>query len=354
MKTLFGLVLGLFLASQATSEIKFLRGSLAEAVSAAEKQKKPLMIDFITDWCRWCDTLDARTYSDADVASYITEHVVPFKIDAEKGEGIALAKKYGVNGYPTILFIHPEGEEIDRILGYVEAKQFLEKVTDCINGRNTLPALLAEVKTRPDDPALHYALASKYSERNDAASAASHFKKVIGLDPKNTLGHNEEAEYQVAVSAFRIDKDPQPLEQFATRYPKSEMFRSALTTLWRSYTKSKDGEKARKYFQQYIDINPNDARSMNAYAWGCAENGINLEHASEIAKAAVEIASAAEDKASYLDTYATVEFARGNTEKAVTLEQQALDLAKTIPNAKLTEYEKTLAKFKNGKQGAAH
>jgi tetratricopeptide (TPR) repeat protein len=227
-------------------------------------------------------------------------------------------------------------------------------VTDCINGRNTLPALLAEVKTRPDDPALHYALASKYSERNDAASAASHFKKVIGLDPKNTLGHNEEAEYQVAVSAFRIDKDPQPLEQFATRYPNSEMFRSALTTLWRSYTKSKDGEKARKYFQQYIDNNANDARSMNAYAWGCAENGINLEHASEIAKAAVEIATAAEDKASYLDTYATVEFARGNTENAVTLEQQALDLAKTIPNAKLTEYEKTLAKFKNGKQGAAH
>jgi|WetSurMetagenome_2_1015567.scaffolds.fasta_scaffold101306_2 thioredoxin-related protein len=350
MKSVFAFVIALVLTAQASGEIKFLRGTLAEAVETAKSQKKPLMIDFITDWCRWCDTLDARTYSDQDVASYITSHVVPFKIDAEKGEGIDLAKKYGVSGYPTILFIHPEGEEIDRILGYVEAKPFLDRVTDYVNGRNTLPALLKEVQSRPDDAALHYTLATKYSERNNSVAAAEHFKKVIALDPNNTLQHNEEAEFEVASSAFKGEKDPAPLEKFVEKYPKSEMVRGAYSTLWRSYTKAKEGERARKYFESYLSSNPTDARAMNAYAWGCAENGVNLDHAAAVAQKAVEISTKPDERASYLDTYATVEFARGNSARAIELEEQALATAKTIPNAKLTEYEKALAKFKSDKK----
>jgi thioredoxin-related protein/Flp pilus assembly protein TadD len=352
MKKLFALVLGLLIATTGHAEIKFLHGQLAEATKKADTEKKPVMIDFITDWCRWCDTLDARTYSDADVAGYVNEHLVAIKIDAEKGEGISIAKKYGVAAYPTIVFIRPNGEEIDRILGYVQAEPFLKTVTDYVNGVNTLSALLEQLQSKPNDGALHYALATKYADRNNSNSASEHFKKLIEFDPANSLGHNEEAEYNVAVATFNESKDPRPVEAFTAKYPKSEMVRSALYTLWRSYTKAKDGVNARKYFTQYIEKNPNDAGMMNTYAWGCAENGINLDHAAEAAKTAVDLATKDADRASFLDTYATVEFARGNTEKAIALEQQALDILKTIPNAKLVEYERSMAKFKSGKKSA--
>lgn len=350
MKTTLALVLALLIATSSNAEIQFLRGTLADAVKKAEAEKKPVMIDFITDWCRWCDTLDARTYSDQKVAAYINDHVVPIKIDAEKGEGIDIAKKYGVAAYPTIVFIHSNGEEIDRILGYVQAEPFLKTVTDYVNGVNTIGTMLTDVKSKPDDPELRYALASKFMERNNSAAAIEHFKKLLELDPTNSLGHNEEAEYNVAVATFKASKDPGPVEAFTAKYPKSEMVRSALYTLWRSYTKAKDGEHARKYFTQYIEKNPNDAGMMNNYAWGCAENGINLDHAADVAKKAVELSTKDADKASYLDTYATVEFARGNTDKAIALEQQALDLLKNVPGAKLTGYEKSMAKFKSGKK----
>ena len=350
MKRMVGTLLALLVTLSAHGEINFLRGALSEAVKRSETEKKPVMIDFITDWCRWCDTLDARTYSDPGVSSYVSEHVIPIKIDAEKGEGIEIAKKYGVSAYPTIIFIRSDGEEIDRILGYVPAEPFLKTVTDYVNGRNTLTALLADLGSKPDDPALRYALATKYTERNNSHAALEHFKKLIELDPTNTHGHMEEAEYNVGVATFKDTKDPRPLEAFTAKYPNSEMVRSALHTLWRSYVKSKDGDNARKYFTRYIEKNPTDAGMMNDYAWTCAGNNVNLDHAAQMVKQAIELTKNESDRASFIDTYATVEFARGNTDQAIALEQQALDILKNIPGAKLADYEKSMDKFKAGKK----
>ena len=330
------------------AEIHFLKGPLNDAVTRATAERKPIMIDFITDWCRWCDTLDARTYSDERVASFVNQNLVPIKIDAEKGEGIDIAKKYGVAAYPTIVFIKSDGNEIDRILGYVPADPFLTTITDYVNGRNTLPVLLAESEKRPDDAALQYALAEKYQDRNDAVKAADRFQRVLDLDPNNTLGHGEEANYAVALAAFRSSKDPSKLISFTDRYPESQMVRGAFVSVWRSYIKEKDGENARKYFLKTMEKFPTDAALMNTYAWNCMEQKINLDHAAEIAKKAVELASKDGERAGYLDTYAMVEYTRGNVAKAIDLEQQALELLKDAPAKTRKPYEETMAKFKAG------
>jgi tetratricopeptide (TPR) repeat protein len=330
------------------AEVRFLKGPLRDATTKADAERKPVMIDFITDWCRWCDTLDLHTYSNEKVAEFINSNLVPIKIDAEKGEGIAIAKKYGVAAYPTIIVIKANGEEIDRILGYVPAEPFLKTITDYVDGRNTISTLQADLERKPDDASLQYALGEKYQDRNDATKAAEHFQRVLALDPNNTLGHNEEAQYAVALSTFRSSKDPIQLITFVDKYPKSEMVRQALSTIWRSYIKAKDGENARKYFLKTMEILPNDAGLMNNYAWGCAEQKINLDHASEVAQKAVALATKDGDRASYLDTYATVEFARGSVEKAVALEQQALDLLKDASPKTRKSYEESMAKFKAG------
>ena len=80
MKQTLTIIFTLFVAASLQAEIRFLHGPFADAIKKAEAEQKPVMIDFITDWCRWCDTLDARN-----------SNVIPIKIDAEKGEGIDLA-----------------------------------------------------------------------------------------------------------------------------------------------------------------------------------------------------------------------------------------------------------------------
>lgn len=347
------LFLLLFVALESRAEIHFLKGPLAGAVEKATAESKPVMIDFITDWCRWCDTLDKRTYSDEEVAAFVNARVVPIKIDAEKGEGIAIAKKYGVTGYPTILLMHPDGEEIDRLLGYKPPDEFLTDLSNYVEGKNTMAAILAELKKKPDNTTMQYALARKYTDRNDWSGVQTAYTKVLELDPSNALGHREEAEYYVAVAKLRSDKDAGPLTTFVSTYPSSDMVRGAVSSLIRFHVKAKDADATRKVFETYIASHADDRSMMNNYAWSCAENLMNLEHAATVAARAVTLATDNGEKASYIDTQATAVFGLGKIEDAIRLEEQALTLMKDAPPKDRKTYEDTLAKFKAARTPAS-
>lgn len=89
----------------------------ADASAMSKKTGKPIFIDFFTDWCHWCKVLDAEVYpSDAFKAE--AKNWILLKIDAEKGEGVGLAAKYGVSGYPTIKFVKADGTDIGGFVGY--------------------------------------------------------------------------------------------------------------------------------------------------------------------------------------------------------------------------------------------
>jgi len=95
-----------------------------EALAKARDENKPILVDFYTDWCGWCKKLDAETYGNETVAAFLNEGFICLKVDA--GEHADLAKRYDVLGYPTILFLSPDGEEIGRIVGYEPPDKFLQ------------------------------------------------------------------------------------------------------------------------------------------------------------------------------------------------------------------------------------
>ena len=103
---------------------------------------KLILMDFETEWWSWCDRLDVDTYSDSKVKAFTTKHFISMKIDAEKGEGIDLAKQYGVRGFPTIIFANDKGAEVDRIIGYRPPETFLKELKRIHSGKNTLPDML--------------------------------------------------------------------------------------------------------------------------------------------------------------------------------------------------------------------
>lgn len=110
------------------AEVTFSDLSFDAAIAQAKKAKRVVMVDYYTDWCGWCKVLDKKTYSDANVGKYATSDFVSLKINAEKGEGIALAKKSKVQGFPTIVFYNGDGEEVHRVVGYQEAEKFLQSM----------------------------------------------------------------------------------------------------------------------------------------------------------------------------------------------------------------------------------
>ena len=93
--------------------INFLHGTTwAEAVAKAKAENKLIFIDFYTQWCGPCLNMAQTVFSLPTVGYYYNQTFINLKIDAEEGEGITLAKKYGVRSYPTYAFIDPATEEI--------------------------------------------------------------------------------------------------------------------------------------------------------------------------------------------------------------------------------------------------
>lgn len=110
--------------------------SFAEASKTAEAENKIVFIDFYTTWCGPCKRLDETTWKDSSVAKLLAEKSIPLKVDAEQQS--ALAKKYGIEAYPTLLLLKPDGAELDRIVGYREPAKFVEEFNLGLTGKNAL------------------------------------------------------------------------------------------------------------------------------------------------------------------------------------------------------------------------
>ncbi|MFP4349917.1 MAG: protein-disulfide reductase DsbD family protein, partial [Desulfococcaceae bacterium] len=83
----------------------------AEALSMAEAQNKPLMIEFRADWCAACRKMEKETLRDARVIE-MAEHFVPLKLDfTETADPVVenLRQKYSIIGLPTLLFADASG-----------------------------------------------------------------------------------------------------------------------------------------------------------------------------------------------------------------------------------------------------
>jgi thiol:disulfide interchange protein len=100
----------------------------AQATAQAKAEGKPVLMDFTgSDWCVWCQRLDAEVFATAEFAAYAKEHLVLLKLDfprsktqpeAEKQQNQALLAKYGVEGFPTIIVLDASGKKIGE-LGYL-------------------------------------------------------------------------------------------------------------------------------------------------------------------------------------------------------------------------------------------
>lgn len=118
--------------SQAPAPIPW-EPNLAAALAKAEAQHKLVMVDFYTTWCRWCQRLDETTLSEPGVAAKLAEGFVPVRLDAER-DGRELAQQFGVDSYPTVVFLDHRGQEVYRIGGYLEPKDFLRELESVKTG----------------------------------------------------------------------------------------------------------------------------------------------------------------------------------------------------------------------------
>jgi len=100
-----------------------------KALAEAKAQKKLVLLDFTgSDWCGWCIKLHKEVFSKPEFEKYAKDNLVLVTVDFPQtktlpAEVVAqndkLQKKYGIEGYPTIIVLNPEGKKVGQ-LGYQE------------------------------------------------------------------------------------------------------------------------------------------------------------------------------------------------------------------------------------------
>lgn len=128
--TAFAAVAVLCLAGLTTDE---LRSPFERAVRQAADRKTLLLVDFTTEWCGWCRKLERDVYPDPAVSRQLSR-VVYVKLDAER-EGATLARRYGVSGFPTLIFLTPSGQIAGEIAGYLPATAFAARARSIIDAK---------------------------------------------------------------------------------------------------------------------------------------------------------------------------------------------------------------------------
>lgn len=100
---------------------------LDEAKKVATKENKKLLVDFTgSDWCGYCIKLHKEVFDTPEFEKFAKDYVL-VELDfpkrkeqpaAEKAKNQAAQKKYGVNGFPTVLILTVGGKVLNRAEGY--------------------------------------------------------------------------------------------------------------------------------------------------------------------------------------------------------------------------------------------
>jgi uncharacterized protein YyaL (SSP411 family) len=132
----------------------------AEAARAkAKEENKLVLLNFTgSDWCIWCKKLKREVFEKPEFAEFALSKLVLVEVDfpqhktlseAQQQANARLDKTYGINNYPTIIVLGPDGKPVAR-MGYVfgGASSFITKLEKKV-ARAKAKMSLAEAGTTP-------------------------------------------------------------------------------------------------------------------------------------------------------------------------------------------------------------
>lgn len=94
---------------------------LTNALQVAKTSKRPVLIQFTAPWCPYCRQMEGKTFEDPVVAGALGQFErVAVNID----QNAALAAQHAVHGIPAFVMLDPEGDEVAKTTGFMDAGAF--------------------------------------------------------------------------------------------------------------------------------------------------------------------------------------------------------------------------------------
>lgn len=248
----------LIFTSEMTAEVW--ETSVETAFNKAKKEGRPIFIDVYADWCGYCKTLKKEIYPKKEVKQEMSKFVL-LSLDGDRFPN--LKKKYGVTGYPTLLFLDKNGSLTEKIAGMPDHKMVIRTLRSAYSKRDKEVSLLTDLAKDPENNLLLLKAGEYYFEAKEFKKAADYFYRSFASE------------------------DP--------RMPENK--HKALFNLGLSFSELKNWEKAIKTFSLYLDKFPTGHSKAALFYRGGAYSSLGKKpEAKEDLKKALELSSDPEEK----------------------------------------------------------
>ena len=166
----------------------------AKARAAAEN--KAVLVDFTgSDWCGWCIRLRKQVLDTPAFDTYAKDKFVLMEVDvpqnpkfdaALRARNEKLCEQYGVQGFPTIMVMTPQGDVVGGFSGF---KPTVEEMAKTLDKALETAALLSKADSQQGSEQLA-TLVQAYQAipENMRQGAAGLRQRIMALDPQDTSG----------------------------------------------------------------------------------------------------------------------------------------------------------------------
>lgn len=186
--------------------IQFYEGTWKETLAKAKAENKLIFIDIYTSWCGPCKMMAKDIFPLESVGEVFNKNFINFKIDAEKGEGIQIAKTYKVNAYPSYLFVSGDGVLYYTSLGAMPEANFLQEADNALTefgDPKPLPVWQEEYASGKNDKVFLMGYMKKRSKLR--LSADSLIDQYAALAAKEELLSKDTLTYLLQQTGAKVD-----------------------------------------------------------------------------------------------------------------------------------------------------
>lgn len=265
-------------SAQNKSSIQFEKGTWKDIVSKAKRENKPIFLDCYTTWCGPCKQMNNTVFTLPEVAEYFNTNFINAKFDMEKGEGLKLKEIFGINAFPTYVYIDVNEVVLNKIVGSMPAEEFLTKSQEGLSENGLLAMQKRYSSGERDDSFI-----LQYLRTLEMANMIKDARKVAdGLFKSTDLNNFKNKEYFKHFLSYMEDSDSDLFKyvyksrsDFYNIYPQDVVDRK-LRSIWENganrYVQGSgenatiDKEGFKKYIKRMKDEGVEDYQSIEEKA----------------------------------------------------------------------------------------
>lgn len=239
--------------AKAPEEDRIWYDTYAEAVDAARRNKRQLLLIFQTEWCKWCQAMNDSTWTDEGILG-MGKSLAFLRLDGDLDT--VLVNQFRVNRFPTAILASDQGVEADRFVGYFGPRDMQEEFTRALEGTGTMWELERKLTEMKNDPKIMIRIAQEFIERNEPGRANEYLERVKMTDQNGDMGVLDDALY-VGAMIERNDhkwyKAIENLKQLVKKFPESEWREDAELYIPWLLAQAGDDEEALKKYNEFLD-----------------------------------------------------------------------------------------------------